>query len=237
MNINIEENKACKKAPYVVAVIPCLNEAEYIEDIVTGTRKYVDRVVVIDDGSTDNTADIARTAGAEIISHQKRMGAGAATRDGFTYAHQIGADILVTLDGDGQHDPAEIPLLLEPIISGKADMVIGSRFLRQAKIRAYRKFGIDIITFLVNFGQTVKFTDSQCCFRAHSKKLVDSIVIQDNSFGFSVEILIQARKQQIRIVEVPVSCIYHDHGSTTNPLVHGLSVALSVIKHRIRLLG
>ncbi len=126
----------------IVAVIPCLNEEHFISDVVFKTIKHVDKVIVIDDGSKDSTALLARDAGAKVISHTFNQGAGAATRTGFEAAIKYGADIVVTLDGDGQHNPDEIPLIVKPLLDGKADLVIGSRFLAEAKVSLYRKFGI-----------------------------------------------------------------------------------------------
>jgi glycosyltransferase involved in cell wall biosynthesis len=224
--------------PKVIATIPCLNEEAFIGDIVTRTRKYIDAVIVIDDGSTDRTSEVSQAAGAEITRHEKQSGAGAATRSGFEAAKMKDADVLVTLDGDGQHSPEEIPKLISPIIENKADLVIGSRFLKpQTNIRRYRKFGIDVITWLYNFGSKVKISDSQCCFRAHSRKLLDTIDITENGFGFSVEVLVKARKKGLVITEVPISCVYHAQGSSLNPIAHGLGVALDVIKHRLRMLS
>jgi len=222
----------------VIAAIPCLNEEAFIGDIVTKTQKYVDKVIVIDDGSIDRTSEIAKAAGAEVIRHEKRKGAGAATRSGFQAAKANGADVLVTLDGDGQHNPDEIPRLISPILGKKADLVIGSRFLKpQTNIRRYRKFGIDVITWLYNFGSKVKISDSQSCFRAHSRKLLDTIDITENGFGFSIEVLVQARKKGLTITEVPISCLYHSQGSSLNPIAHGLGVAFDVIKHRLKTLS
>ncbi|MCX6005496.1 MAG: glycosyltransferase family 2 protein [Chloroflexi bacterium] len=224
-----------KNSPYIIAVIPCFNEEKFIGEVINKTRKYVDHVVVVDDGSTDRTVEIATAAGADIIRHKNQRGAGAGTMEAFEFAKKTNADILVTLDGDAQHNPDEIPVLLKPILDNEADMVVGSRFLKQAEIRAYRKFGIDAITSCVNFGSKVKFSDSQCSFRAHNKIIIESVDITDNSFGYSVEVLIQARKMGARITEVPVSCIYHDQGSTLNPISHGLSVFFRVFWHRVRL--
>jgi glycosyltransferase involved in cell wall biosynthesis len=220
----------------IVAAIPCLNEEQFINDIVTRARRYADIVIVIDDGSTDNTSITAQAAGAEVIRHKIRQGAGAATRSAFKAARTHSADVLVTLDGDGQHNPDEIPQILAPILSGEADLVIGSRFLQSNLNQApkYRKFGIDIITWLYNLGSKKKVSDSQSCFRAHSRKLLKAINISENGFGFSVEVLIQARRNNFAIREVPVSCIYHSQGSSLNPLLHGLGVAWSVIKLRFK---
>jgi len=218
----------------IIAVIPCLNEAAFIGDIVAKAREHVDKVFVIDDGSSDRTADVARSAGAEVISHATRRGAGAATRSGFEEAIKFGADIVVTLDGDGQHNPAEIPLLLQPLLQSQADLVIGSRFIEHAtNIPLYRKFGIDIITWMYNLGSKVKVTDAQSGFRAHSRKLLESVAITHDDFSFSVEVLVKARKKGFRIEEVPISCLYHDQGSTSDPLTHGFSVVMAVIGIRL----
>jgi glycosyltransferase involved in cell wall biosynthesis len=220
----------------ILAVIPCLNEGQFVGDIVTRARKYADEVIVIDDGSTDNTAGVAKKAGAKVIEHEVRRGTGAATRKAFEVAKGYNADVLVTLDGDGQHNPDEIPQVIAPILRGEADLVVGSRFLQPnlKNVPKYRKFGIDVITWLYNFGSKVKLLDSQSCFRAHSRRLIEAVSITENGFGFSVQVLIQARKKKFVIREVPVSCIYHLQGSSLNPMVHGLSVAWGVIKLRLK---
>ncbi len=246
----------------LIAVIPCFNEQQFIGDIVTRAKKYVDQVIVIDDGSTDNTPEVAQAAGAEVIKHKARQGAGAATKSGFEASKANDADVVVTLDGDGQHNPDEIPQLLAPILKGEADLVIGSRFLQlkqptvnsqqsmtndsdsqlstidhrpSTNVPRYRKFGIDVITWLYNLGSKEKVSDSQSCFRAHSRRLLEAVNITEKGFGFSVQVLIQARKKGLVIAEVPISCVYHSQGSSLNPVTHGLGVAFTVIK--LRLLG
>lgn len=246
--------------PRVIAAIPCFNEEQFIADIVSRAKKHVDEVIVVDDGSTDATANVAQAAGAKVIRHTARKGAGAATRTAFQAATASNADILVTLDGDGQHNPDEIPRLLAPILQKEADLVIGSRFLQlkqsavnsqqsmtnesdskpqtidyrlSTNIRWYRKFGIDVITWLYNVGAKVKVYDSQSGFRVHSRRLLDTVAITENDFGFSVQVLIQTRNKGLSIKEVPISCIYHPQGSTLNPIIHGLGVAWSVIKLRL----
>jgi glycosyltransferase involved in cell wall biosynthesis len=218
----------------IIAVIPCLDEENFIADVVSRAIVHVDHVLVIDDGSTDATAEVAQKAGAEVISHATRKGAGAATRTGFEAALKQRADIVVTLDGDGQHNPAEIPALLSPILEGKADLVIGSRFLCDTKIPLHRKFGIDIITRLYNVGHKEKIADGQSGFRAYSRKTLEAIKITYSGFGFSIQSLVQPRKNNLRITEIPISCIYHGAGSTLDPLTHGLSVAWAVVQIRIK---
>lgn len=218
-----------------IAAIPCFNEGQFISDIVTKALIYVDKVIVVDDGSTDNTAEAAQAAGAEVIRHRERQGAGAATRSAFETAKTSNADILVTLDGDGQHNPDEIPRVLAPVLRNGADLVIGSRFLKpETNISRYRKFGIDVITWLYNFGSKVRVSDSQSCLRAHSRRLFEAINITEKGFGFSVQVLIKARKKGFVITEVPISCVYHSQGSSLNPIAHGLGVAFDVIKLRLK---
>jgi GT2 family glycosyltransferase len=232
-----QSDKSTKRTtPIIIVSIPCLNEEQFISDVVKRARRYVGKVIVVDDGSTDNTSEAAQAAGAHVVRHERRQGAGAATRSAFEAAKTYGADVLVTLDGDGQHNPDEIPQVLAPIINGEADLVIGSRFLQPTQgtnIRRYRKFGIDVITWLYNLGSKVKVFDSQSCFRAHSRRLLEAINITENGFSFSVEVLIEARRKSFVITEVPISCVYHSQGSSLNPVAHGLGVAFAVIKLRL----
>ena len=222
----------------IIAVIPCYNEEHFIGGVVSGALKYVNKVIVVDDGSQDNTSIVARESGAKVVRHETKQGAGAATRSGFTLAKKENADIIITLDGDGQHNPDEISVLLRPIETNIADLVIGSRFFNYEQVvRRYRKIGIDIITVLYNIFSKVKVSDSQSGFRAFNKKAIDTIRITDNGFGFSIEMLVRARKAGLRISAVPISCIYHHQGSTLNPLFHGLSVVWSLIKFRLILLS
>ena len=223
--------------PKVIATIPCYNEQRFIGKVVRQSLKYVDQVIVVDDGSRDATAQTARAAGALVVAHEENKGPGTATKSCFAAARANGAEIFVTLDGDDQHVPEEIPRLIAPILRGEADLVIGSRFLQRVpktNMPRYRRFGIKVITWLFNIGSNVKISDAQSCFRAHSKRLMDAISITESGFGFSVEILIQARQKGFRIKEVPVSCLYHSEGSTINPMRHGLSIALTVLKLRLK---
>jgi len=216
-----------------IVVIPCYNEARYISEIVSKVKKYVDLVIVTDDGSDDNTADIAKAAGAIVIVHAENKGAGAATKTCLMAAKAYCADIVITLDGDSQHRTEEIPILIEAMQSSKADLVIGSRFLgTNGNMPKYRKFGIKTITWMLNIGSKVKVSDAQCCFRAHSAALVDALDITEQGFGFSIQVIIQAKEKNLRFYEVPISCLYHPDGSTMNPLKHGLGIIYTIIKLR-----
>jgi glycosyltransferase involved in cell wall biosynthesis len=223
----------------IVAVIPVYNEQDMIGQVVKDTRKYCDEIIVVDDGSTDRTLEIVRGLDVGYISYIKNQGAGFATRLGIERAKQLDADVVITLDGDGQHIPGYIPPLIANIVEEYTDMVVGSRFLiKPQNIGRYRRFGIGVITWLYNFGARRKISDSQCCLRAFRIKALDNIKIEENGFGFSTEMLIKARKAGYKIAEVPVVCAYHENlkeNSTLNPIKHGIKVAWDTIKWRIKL--
>jgi O-antigen/teichoic acid export membrane protein len=234
--VNIEEIVSqIRENPKILVAIPCYNEADFIASVVEETLQYSDQVVVVDDGSTDGTAEVARSAGALVVRHSTNLGPGAAARTCLQVGHAVGAQILVTLDGDGQHNPEEIPEVIAPVQRGEADLVIGSRFLgKDNNVARYRKFGIDVITFLYNFGGKQRITDAQSCFRAYGKKSLDVLRIRENGFGFSVETLVQARRVVLRIREASISCLYHEQSHSANPVLHGVGVALMVVKHRMK---
>jgi len=220
--------------PLVVAALPCYNEAHFIEDVARRALAHVDVVVVVDDGSTDATVELARRAGAQVVEHRENRGPGAAARSCLQAGRDLQAGVLVTLDGDGQHDPDEIPDVIAPLLSGEADVVIGSRFLGRANnVARYRRFGIDVITFLYNAGARVRITDGQSCFRAYNRRALETLRITEPGFGFSVETLVQARHAGLRLHEVSISCVYHAESHSMNPVIHGLGVALMVVKHRV----
>lgn len=221
--------------PRVIATIPCFNSENYIGDVVSRTAKYVDQVIVVDDGSSDDTVKAARAAGALVISHDVNRGYGEAIKSCFKVGRANGADILVTLDGDGQHNPDEIEKVMVPIINNEADIVIGSRFVNnQVGMPRYRRFGIKVITFLFNFGAKVKVHDAQSGFRAYSKRVLNAISLTETGMSVSVETLIKARAAGLRIREVATSCQYHPYSSSVNPVIHGLRVALSVVRLRLK---
>lgn len=219
----------------LLVAIPCYNEATFIASVVRKARVYAGRVVVVDDGSTDGTAEVAAAAGAQVVRHPQNLGPGAAARTCLQLGRESGLPVLVTLDGDGQHDPDEIPDVASPVLRGEADLVIGSRFLgRYNNVPRYRKFGIDVITFLYNIGVRERISDAQSCFRAYSRAALETLDVTENGFGFSVETLVAARNAGLNIREVSISCIYHAQSHSANPVLHGVGVAWMVVKHRLR---
>jgi len=204
----------------------------------------VDKVVVCDDGSSDNTVQNAKQAGAEIIQHRKNQGKGAAMKSLFNHAKQIDADIIVTMDGDGQFLPEEIPRILEPVIENRSDIVIGYRFDDTTEMPAYRKIGNKLLDRATNIAVDLPVRDSQSGFRAYSKKALDMINFSTDGFGADSEILINAAKSGLKISEVKVTVIYNTGGrtSTKNPLSHFTIVFTSIIEqialeHPLRYLG
>lgn len=218
----------------ICAVIPTFNEAAHIKQIVSNALMSCDCVIVADDDSPDGTARFALQAGALITTPGKHgvKGVGANTLRGIAHAFIIESDIVVTLDGDGQHDPAEIPVVVHPIETGEADFVIGNRFENGSAPTA-RMFGIRLINCAMNFGHKQKLQDTQSGFRAFNEKCLRGIWWKSSGFGFSVESIIKARARKLRIKEVPISCIYNgssDHSKL--PLLHGIEVMLSILKWR-----
>lgn len=211
--------------------IPAFNEAKNIAAIITELKKITDSIVVCDDGSSDLTADISEKLGATVIKHKKNIGYGAAINSIFKKCVEINSDILVTFDADGQHRIEDIEKVLGPIKNNKADMVIGSRFLKSQKIPKYRKAGIKAITELTNIAGGTKITDSQSGFRAYNKKILEVIKPTDSGMGISTEIIIKAHKAGYKIAEVPITILYAGDTSTHNPVSHGSSVVFSTLKY------
>ena len=226
-------NRATKMKPTIIACIPAYNEERTIARVVVEAQRYVDKVIVCDDGSTDLTGEIARRLGAEVIKHEKNMGYGAALRTLFKRAREINPDVMVVLDADLQHNPGDVPRIIEPILRGEGDMVIGSRFLAGGNVEAprYRVGGIKLITKIAKTVSYREVTDAQSGFRAYGRRAIHSIMPSEQGMGASTEILLQAKENGLKIVEVPIKINYKvEKPSTQNPIIHGLDVVLSIVK-------
>jgi len=222
--------------PFVVVGIPAFNEETAIARVILGAQKFANVVVVCDDGSSDLTGAIAKRLGAEVIKHKQNLGYGTAIKSLFTRARELGASVLVTLDADGQHDPKEIPNVVKPIVEGTADVVIGSRFIDfhgAEEMPFYRRIGVQLITKLVNGSSKNGVSDAQSGFRAYNGKALERLSFFESGMGASVEILLEARKHDLKISEVPSSCKYRNgeiDTSTENPVRHGIGVIMSIIR-------
>jgi hypothetical protein len=221
----------------VVAGIPAYNEEKTIARVVLGAQKHAHIVVVCDDGSSDLTGAIAARLGAVVVRHERNLGYGAALQSLFKGAKELKADVLVTFDSDGQHDPDEIPLLLKPIEDGVADVVLGSRFKDKngtADMPFYRRLGIKIITKLSNGSGKNSVSDAQSGFRAYSKNALERLSLSENGMSASVEILRAVSKSGLKVCEVPISCKYGESvgvaASTENAVSQGVGLIMSIVK-------
>jgi len=224
-----------------IAIIPAFNEEHNIGEVVRGTLKHVDKVYVIDNNSKDQTAIIAEKAGA-IVFPEYEKGAGAATRHGWCVCKELArmgeCDIVVTIDGDGQHNPDDIPWLLAPILKNDADVVLGSRFIYRERIPTYRRIGNNLIALLVNLyyhGDWI--IDAQCGMRAFGKIAIISMKIEEKGYRLIIESIMKARHIGLRILEIPIQASYRDldQDSTMHPIVHGVLVLLGILKWRLKL--
>ncbi len=216
------------------ALIPAYNEETTIADVLTRTRPYVDGVIVVDDGSSDRTAEIAGVHGATVMSHVINRGLGAAIGTGFAAAQSLGADVVVTLDADGQHDPTEIKKFVEGIEKG-ADVVIGSRMLTgvvgmPVHRRVAQVVG-NLVTFFL-FGAWV--TDSQSGFRAFTKHALSKIQIKTNRMEVSSELIAEAKRNGLILVEVPIQAIYTEYSlSKGQSFFVGIKTLLKLVVRRL----
>jgi glycosyltransferase involved in cell wall biosynthesis len=212
----------------VLAGIPAYNEATYIGSVVLQTRQYVNEVLVVDDGSTDNTARVAELAGATVIRHAENRGKGTAIQSIVAEAKKRNPDVLVLLDADSQHNPNEIPILIKPISEG-FDLVIGSREAQNDKTPRYRRIGKKVISRSTRLASKANIFDSESGFRALSPKAINELELKEKGFAIESEMITRAAEKNLKITEVPISNIYTIDGSTLNPIRHGIDVLSRII--------
>lgn len=214
----------------IVAVIPAYNEGTRIQAVVRDAAKFVDRVIVVDDGSHDDTAANAEKAGAVLLRHEENCGPGAATMTGVEGARALGADIVVTLDADEQHVPTDIPALLKPIQEGRADIVFANRFGQKNKIPTIRRL-FNGIGNLVSFLATGRWvSDSQCGFKAFGPKAVKELSIRMSGFEFCTEIVRESVAHRWRIAEVPIKVMYSEYTlAKGQSFANGVKTALKIL--------
>jgi glycosyltransferase involved in cell wall biosynthesis len=217
---------------YTIACIPAFNEEKNIFNLVNDVSKYVNSVIVCDDGSTDDTVNEAKKSGAFVISNDKNLGKGAALKSLFDFARHSNADVIITIDGDGQFLPEEIPKLTKDIEDGKSDIVIGYRFETEKDMPSYRKIGNKVLDELSKKASNLNLRDTQSGFRAYSKKAIEKIDFRHNGFVADSEILIDASTKNLTISEQHVTVLYDTGGrtSTQNPVRHGTGVMISLLE-------
>ncbi len=214
----------------VIAVIPAFNEASRVGNVVTDALAYVDTVLVVDDGSTDATSQIAKRAGATVLTHIQNCGAGAATMTGIEAARTLGGDAVVTLDADEQHSPADIPALLAPILSDTADIAFANRFGRRNHIPFIRRL-FNFLGNIITFAATGKWvSDSQCGFKVFGPKALAQIDLQMSGYEFCSEIVRECAQHRWRVAQIPAKVLYSEYTlAKGQSFANGVKTALRIL--------
>jgi glycosyltransferase involved in cell wall biosynthesis len=227
----------------VVVLIPALDEAESIGEVVRAVPETVAGVptvtIVIDDGSSDATAERAAEAGALVSRHETNRGGGAALRTGYRLAIGGAAAVVVTLDADGQHLPEEIPALVEPVLAGRADLAVGSRTLGSAEPGVFaRELGIAVFNRVVSVLARRRVTDCSNGFRAIRTEALAELDLRQEQFH-AAEFLLEALTRGVPTIEVPVTVAARRHGQTKKPrtLRYGVGFARAILSAWTRSLG
>lgn len=216
-------------------VIPVYNEGQIIKRVINsiplkikGVKKI--SIIAVDDASTDNSKSEILKTKAILLQHPINMGAGSATITGIKAAQKLDSDVVVTLDGDGQHDPAEIEKLISPILRHQTDIVIGTRLKKLGRMPFARKignWGLNIITYAISRAWT---SDSQSGFKAFSKEAISKIDIEGLGFEFCSEIIIEAKRHGLKIVDVPIKAIYTEYSKKKGQSVfNGMNIVIKLI--------
>ncbi len=214
----------------LTVVIPAYNEEIAIASIIHLSSKYANEIIVIDDGSTDRTSEVAELAGATVLHHSTNLGKGAALKTAFNYACDY--DILVTIDADGQHNPDEIPMLIKPILDNEADIVNGSRYLngQDTETPTYRRVGQTVLDTATNIAANIKLTDTQSGFRAFSAESLSHFNLNSDDFSIESDMLIEASKNNLIIKEVEITVRYDVNTTRANPVIQGLTVLMRILE-------
>jgi glycosyltransferase involved in cell wall biosynthesis len=212
----------------IIAVMPAYNEEKRIASVISKTKEYVDEIVVVDDGSSDNTSNVSKEANF-ILKHAINMGKGLALKTGIEFALKRNPELIITIDADGQHEPSEIPKLINQIKEHKADLVIGSRTKPDNMPLLYR-YGNFFIhsTFRLLF-QNIK--DTQSGFRIFNPDINEKIKWQASDYKVEAEVLANANKHNLKCIEVPINTIYQDHYKGTT-VIDGVKIVFNMLKWR-----
>jgi len=216
----------------VFALVPALNAEKSIGDVVRDCRAQLDTVVVIDDGSTDRTGDVARANGAIVLRHEVNQGKGASLKTGFKYAVDNGYDGVITLDADGQHLPSEIPKILAAHQESGADLVIGGRAHLFGEMLPRRRLANRFSAWCIAKCAGTRVTDSQSGFRFYSTKLLRAIRLRTDGFDMESEVIVRAGRGGFKIITTPISLGFIDGISTSHykPLKDTIRIAWTVTR-------
>ncbi len=204
------------------ALIPLYNEAATIGKLVREVGKYVKRCLVVDDGSTDSSGAIASQAGAEVIGHPKNYGKGFSLRNGFNRILKQDFDAVIVMDGDGQHDPRDIPRFIREAENSSAGIIVGNRMHNVGKMPLVRILTNKFMSSVVSKITGQRIMDSQCGYRLIKKEVLGKISLFSSRFEIESEILIKAARHNFKIVSIPISSIYQKEQSKIDPFLDTL---------------
>ncbi|HEX9501050.1 MAG TPA: glycosyltransferase family 2 protein [Thermoanaerobaculia bacterium] len=219
----------------VMVLIPAFNAAKSVGDVIGATREIVRVVVVVNDGSRDDTAAVARAAGAEVVDHPQNRGKGAALKTGFAHAIKNGFDVVVTLDADGQHLPREIPKFLKSREETKADLIIGGRSHLFGEMLPRRRLANRFSAWTIAKASKTGITDSQSGFRLYSANLLRSVRLRTDGFDLESEVIVRAGVGGFKVITIPIDLGFVDGISTSHykPLKDTLRIAWTVTRARL----
>src|SRR2546430_5067476 len=210
--------------------VPAFNEGPTIGSVVLKARQFASDVVVVDDGSTDDTAETAALAGAHVIQHARNLGKGLAIRSAWLYARERAPQAFVLLDGDHQHDPDDIPRLVETILAGKSDVVIGVRWGKTSGMPIHRRIGKRVLDYATAAARPQGLlTDSQSGYRVVSRRALFALELAEGGLWIESQMLVEAQQKNMRIEEVRVDFQYDVDGSPLPAGRHGMQVLGRVI--------
>ncbi len=218
----------------LLALIPALNAERTIGDVVRKTREQIPDVIVVDDGCSDRTADVARAEGATVLRHEVNRGKGASLKSGFAYAREHGYDAVITLDADGQHLPSEIPKLIRAWEESGADLVIGGRAHLFDHMLPRRRMANRFSAWAIAKAAGTRVSDSQSGFRLYTARVIREVDLRSDGFDMESEVIIRAGVRKMRIVVTPVDLGFIDGLSTSHyrPLGDTLRIAWTGFRAR-----
>ena len=214
----MESARARPDRQNTAAVIPAYNEAKHLADVVRRTRQKLDHVLVVDDGSTDDTAAQARSAGGEVLVHSENRGKGESIKAGLRYWMERGFSWVVILDADGQHLPEEIERMLDQAGTDGADLLIGNRMNDVGSMPLVRRVVNRYMSNKISRVCGQQIPDTQCGFRMLHRDLIPSVLVGTNRFDYETEMLILASRKGFRIASVPITTVYSDEVSSIHPV-------------------
>lgn len=223
-------------------ILPAYNEGKVIRKVLQniiyetkGNKQFLIDIILINDGSLDDTAKQAQDLKVSVVSHLINMGSGAATRTGLEYAKRLDYDFAVTIDADGQHSPKDLVNVINKLIEANYDLVIGSRLLDTKGMPSHRVIGNRLLNLVTRILFGVSVTDSQSGLKAFSRKAIEQIEIRSNGFEFCSEIVWRAKQKNLKIIEIPIEAIYTDYSLQKGQNnINALRIIKNLIRQKLR---